>query len=126
MAAGTSRAATPAAHKVAIAGFRRNARAPRVLGAARHTATARGLPAAALVICAPRCEPDHTKSVPMAIRIVRTMSALRRAAMRWRVAGERIALVPTMGALHGGHLPRVRAARPRAPRGIVSVLVHRR
>ena len=52
----------------------------------------------------------------MAIRVVRTMSALRRAVMRWRAAGERIALVPTMGALHGGHLALVRAARRRAVR----------
>jgi pantoate--beta-alanine ligase len=60
----------------------------------------------------------------MAIRVVRTMSALRRAVMRWRAAGERIALVPTMGALHGGHLALVRAARRRAQRVIVSIFVN--
>src|SRR5262252_9996741 len=60
----------------------------------------------------------------MAIRIVRTMSALRRAVTRWRAAGERIALVPTMGALHGGHLALVRAARRRAQRVIVSIFVN--
>src|SRR5262249_49525672 len=73
---------------------------------------------------APRCEPHHTKSVPMAIRVVRTVSALRRAVMQWRAAGERIALVPTMGALHGGHLALVRAARQRAQRVIVSIFVN--
>jgi pantoate--beta-alanine ligase len=60
----------------------------------------------------------------MAIRVVRTVSALRRAVSRWRAAGERIALVPTMGALHGGHLALVRAARRRARRVIVSIFVN--
>jgi len=60
----------------------------------------------------------------MAIRIVRTLSTLRRAVARWRARGERIALVPTMGALHGGHLALVRAARRRAQRVIVSIFVN--
>ena len=60
----------------------------------------------------------------MAIRVVRTVSALRRAVNRWRAAGERVALVPTMGALHGGHFALVRAARRRARRVIVSIFVN--
>jgi pantoate--beta-alanine ligase len=60
----------------------------------------------------------------MAIRVVRTVSALRRAIFDWRAAGERIALVPTMGALHGGHLALARAARRRAQRVIVSIFVN--
>src|SRR5262249_8421748 len=60
----------------------------------------------------------------MAIRVVRTVSALRRAVMQWRAAGERIALAPTMGALHGGHLALARAARQRAQRVIVSIFVN--
>jgi pantoate--beta-alanine ligase len=60
----------------------------------------------------------------MALRVVRTMPALRRAVTQWRAAGERIALVPTMGALHGGHLALVQAARRRAQRLIVSIFVN--
>src|SRR5438876_2188342 len=60
----------------------------------------------------------------MPIRIVRTLSTLRRTAAHWRASGERIALVPTMGALHGGHLALVRAARRRAKRVIVSIFVN--
>ena len=57
-------------------------------------------------------------------RVVRTVPTLRRAVMPWRKAGERIALVPTMGALHAGHLALVQAARRRAARVIVSVFVN--
>lgn len=58
------------------------------------------------------------------LRVARTISELRRAVLPWRTAGEKIALVPTMGALHGGHLALVRAARRRAPRIVVSVFVN--
>ncbi|HEY6996248.1 MAG TPA: pantoate--beta-alanine ligase [Xanthobacteraceae bacterium] len=60
----------------------------------------------------------------MSPRVVRTVSALRRAVMPWRTAGERIALVPTMGALHAGHLALVRTARRRVARVVVSVFVN--
>jgi pantoate--beta-alanine ligase len=57
-------------------------------------------------------------------RLVRTLPALRHALARFDAAGERIALVPTMGALHAGHLSLVRLARRRARRIIVSIFVN--
>jgi pantoate--beta-alanine ligase len=58
------------------------------------------------------------------LRVARTVAALRRAVMQWRAAGEPLALVPTMGALHAGHVALVRAARRRAPRVVVSIFVN--
>ncbi len=57
-------------------------------------------------------------------RVMRTVSALRRAVGEFRKSRQRIALVPTMGALHAGHLALVRAARRRASRVLVSIFVN--
>jgi pantoate--beta-alanine ligase len=56
--------------------------------------------------------------------VVRTLPALRRALDSLRVKKATVALVPTMGALHGGHLSLVRQAQRRATRVIVSVFVN--
>jgi pantoate--beta-alanine ligase len=56
--------------------------------------------------------------------VLRKLSTLRRTIGAWHAAGEPIALVPTMGALHEGHVSLVRQARKRARRVIVSIFVN--
>jgi pantoate--beta-alanine ligase len=58
------------------------------------------------------------------LRILRTVSSLRSAVAPLRRKGEKIALVPTMGALHAGHLALVRQAQRRARHVIVSIFVN--
>src|SRR6202171_5264375 len=56
--------------------------------------------------------------------IVRTVPALRRAMEGLRARKATTALVPTMGALHDGHVSLVRLAKRRAKRVIVSIFVN--
>ena len=58
------------------------------------------------------------------LKVVRTVQSLRRALELSRKSGEPIALVPTMGALHRGHMALVREARQRAKRVVVSIFVN--
>lgn len=60
------------------------------------------------------------------VSIVRTLAGLRSAVAGWRREGATIAVVPTMGALHEGHLSLVRAALARAERVIVTLFVNPR
>ncbi len=52
------------------------------------------------------------------------VSSLRETVMEWKRAGQRVALVPTMGNLHAGHLSLVDKARQKADRVVVSVFVN--
>jgi pantoate--beta-alanine ligase len=56
--------------------------------------------------------------------IVRNLAELRAQTTLWRKAGETIGVVPTMGALHQGHLSLARAAREKCDRVIVTIFVN--
>ena len=56
--------------------------------------------------------------------VVRTIAALRNHTALWRATGARVGLVPTMGALHDGHLALVQAARAECERVVVTIFVN--
>jgi pantoate--beta-alanine ligase len=58
------------------------------------------------------------------IPILRTVAELRACVRGWKRAGETLGVVPTMGALHDGHLSLVRAAQRDCDRVIVSIFVN--
>ena len=58
--------------------------------------------------------------------IIRSLPELRSRVSAWRLAGQRVAVVPTMGALHEGHLSLVRQAAANRARVIVTLFVNPR
>lgn len=68
--------------------------------------------------------PAQSLSDKHALATVRTIADLRAAVDGWRRAGARIGLVPTMGALHEGHLALVRRARADCDRVVASLFVN--
>lgn len=60
------------------------------------------------------------------MEVVRTVAALRERVDGWRAAGARVALVPTMGALHAAHDALVAAARGLAGRTAATIFVNPR
>ena len=63
-------------------------------------------------------------AAPGAMRIVRTVSELRELLLPARVRGQRIGLVPTMGALHDGHLSLMRRAADECDVVVATVFVN--
>ena len=58
------------------------------------------------------------------MQIVNTIPELRTVIDGWKRSGKSVALVPTMGNLHAGHLQLVNAAKKRADRVVVSIFVN--
>ena len=58
------------------------------------------------------------------LQIVRTVADLRAQVAAWKAAGERVALIPTMGALHEGHLSLIELGQTRTRRTVASVFVN--
>jgi pantoate--beta-alanine ligase len=69
-------------------------------------------------------DPKDRTLMPRSPMIVRTVPALRRALDNFRAKKATTALVPTMGALHDGHVSLVRLAKRRATKVIVSIFVN--
>lgn len=58
------------------------------------------------------------------MQTIRDLATLRNAVAGFRAAGDRVALVPTMGALHAGHMALVDTAKRAADRVVVSIFVN--
>lgn len=61
---------------------------------------------------------------PNVLTIVRTANELRTLVQGWRKAGLSVGLVPTMGALHNGHMALIKAAQARCDRVIATIFVN--
>jgi len=69
---------------------------------------------------------DSAKTAPAARRptILASVESLRAAIGRFRAAGESVALIPTMGALHDGHLALVREGQRLCRRAVATIFVN--
>ena len=60
----------------------------------------------------------------MSLPVFRTIAEMRAQVAQWKAEGLRVGLVPTMGALHAGHLSLVKAISDKADRVVVSIFVN--
>ena len=58
------------------------------------------------------------------IAVARNIAELRRAVSDWRKAGQKVALIPTMGALHAGHLALLERGKSLCDRTVTSIFVN--
>jgi pantoate--beta-alanine ligase len=66
----------------------------------------------------------EARQTPSQLAILRGAEALREQVMAWRFAGKTVGLVPTMGALHAGHLALVARARAECDRVVATLFVN--
>src|SRR5690606_40460910 len=74
--------------------------------------------------------PRNTRAAPYResrmpdLTIIQTGDALRQTVRRWKREGLTVGLVPTMGALHAGHLSLIELARAHCDRVIATIFVN--